>query len=403
MVEKKRTIGGWKRKEITSSARRDKSENDGPYEREEESRTGALFMQRGVSQLLFHYLPERTVDWENGLAIVKLTQAHLSSVWSDDKIATVLDEVALLFDRWQKRGGSIDHNFPDPQTRRHGFAIGTPISIEARVLETAFICQHCSRLHFPKLRSLARNDGSKLVCFDCGKPALRQFGQMFVHGCGELVPVTEWMPAAPRQEDGSYKSTSYPLKCRICRDDGKLVLPERSGRVKDMKLICQKCGSVVQDRFTANCKRCLEQIIKMQQQKVTYTETNASSETGDISQTTGSVVSRVAMRMARYSASDTYYPQTLSMLRLDRPRITRSGDEEIDILRRMLPTTRRPEAEGGTGITIEVLARRLKEAEASNDRHEIERIRLLIMQALNGPTQSSSPSTDAKNGPSAQD
>ena len=29
-------------------------------------------MQRGVSQLLFNYLPYRTVDWEDGLAIVQL-------------------------------------------------------------------------------------------------------------------------------------------------------------------------------------------------------------------------------------------------------------------------------------------------------------------------------------------
>ncbi len=34
------------------------------------------------------------------------------------------------------------------------------------------------------------------------------------------------------------------------------------------------------------------------------------------------------MRLARYSASDTYYPQTLSVLRLDRPRLT-SADDDI--------------------------------------------------------------------------
>jgi hypothetical protein len=378
MVERRRTSGA------RSSATSNIDESDIADEREEKSHTGAIFMRRSVSQLLFHYLPERTVDWENGLAIVKLTQAHLSSVWPDDKIATVLDEVALLFDHWRKRGGSIDYSFPDPRTRRQGFAIGTPISIEARALETAFICQHCSRLYFPKLRSLTRDISDVLVCSDCDKRALRQFGQVFVHGCGELVPVTEWMPATPRQEDGSYKSTSYPLKCKNCGDKGKLALPERGGRVKDMKLICRKCGSIVQERFTANCKRCLERIIK-EQQKTASGGANASGETGESPQTTGSVVSRVAMRMARYSASDTYYPQTLTMLRLDRPRITRSGDEEIDLLRRMLPATRRPEAHGGAGITIEALGRRLKDAEANNNQDEIERIRMLIIQAISKP------------------
>src|SRR5437868_14622402 len=110
-----------------------------------------LSMQRSVSQLLFHYLPGRTVDWENGLAIVQLTQVRFSAIWPGEQAAVVLDEMAFLFERWRRWGGSIDPQFPDPRTRTGEFAVGTPESIEATVLETAFVCQNCSRLHFISL------------------------------------------------------------------------------------------------------------------------------------------------------------------------------------------------------------------------------------------------------------
>ena len=54
-----------------------------------------LTMQRGVSQLLFNYLPGRVVGWENGLAIVQLEAVRLSSVWDEGKAQPILNEIAL--------------------------------------------------------------------------------------------------------------------------------------------------------------------------------------------------------------------------------------------------------------------------------------------------------------------
>ena len=87
------------------------------------------------------------------------------------------------------------------------------------------------------------------------------------------------------------------------------------------------------------------------------------------------------MRMSRYNANATYYPQTLSMLRLDRPEITRAGDPDVELLRRMLPAGKRP-TESGSGSTIEQLGTKLKQAELNNDSDEIERIRKLILAAI---------------------
>lgn len=343
-----------------------------------QSTTGPLVMQRGVSQLLFHYLPARTVDWENGLAIVMLTQPRLSSpVWSDERAAIVLDEINMLLERWRKKGGSVDRNFPNPVTQRGSFAIGTPEAIEAKVLETAFICQNCSRLHFLKLNRLANVDAKALVCPECGTRALRQLGQVFVHGCGEIVPITEWMPATKNTEGASLEPTVHPLRCRNCGTEGKLALSVRSERVKDMKLECRKCGTVVQERLTARCKKCLEEL-STEGHRVT-SETRAES---DDTETTGSVVARIAMRMTRYNANATYYAQTLSMLRLDRPQIIRSVDPDVQLLRSMLPAVRRPTAERGAASTVAQLALKLKEAELNNDREAMERIRALILGAL---------------------
>jgi hypothetical protein len=351
-----------------------------------------LSMQRSVSQLLFHYLPGRTVDWEDGLAIVKLTHVRFSSIWSGEQAAAVLEEMAFLFERWRRRGGSIDPVFPDPRTRTGEFAVGTPESVEATVLDTAFVCQNCSRLHFIKLTQLTDSEGKALVCTECGKHALRQLGQVFVHGCGELVPINKWMPATKPTSDNFFESTSNPIECQRCHAKGRLFLPARSERVKDMKVICRNCNTVVRDRFTANCARCLRDLSNERKRSNRDSVYNTENEFGR--KTSGSVVARIAMRMSRYSASATYYPQSFSILRLDRPRLTVAEGDELGLLRRMLPASRRPEAQSGVSGTVEVLMRKLKEAEAMHNSSEQTRLRALIAQAVMNPEQETTPSED---------
>lgn len=360
-----------------------------------------LSMQRSVSQLLFHYLPGRTVDWEDGLAIVQLTQVRFSSIWPGEQAAAVLEEMAFLFERWRRRGGSIDPQFPDPRTRTGEFAVGAPESIEATVLETAFVCQNCSRLHFINYNQLTAPDSNVLVCAECGKRALRQLGQVFVHGCGELVPIKKWMPATKPTNDNFFEPTSHPLECQRCRAKGRLFLPARSERVKDMKIICKNCNTVVRDRFTANCARCLRDLSNERRRSNRESVYNTENEFGQ--QTSGSVVARIAMRMSRYSASSSYYPQSFSILRLDRPKLTFADGDELGLLRRMLPTSRRPEAQAGVSGTVEVLMRKLKEAESMRNASEQARLRSLIAQAVMNPEQDSAPAEDDSLVPRAAD
>src|SRR5580704_12148083 len=93
-------------------------------------------MQRGVSQLLFNYLPYRTVDWEDGLAIVQLGDVRFSTIWEEERKTTLLKEIKEYFERWVLRGGRVDSTFPaDPAEEYDRFTIGSPASIDASVLQ----------------------------------------------------------------------------------------------------------------------------------------------------------------------------------------------------------------------------------------------------------------------------
>ncbi len=324
-------------------------------------------MQRGVSQLLFNYLPGRTVDWEDGLAIVQLGSLRLSSAWEVDRMPAILEEISELFARWRARGGKVDVNFPDPKEAGR-FTVGPPEAIEAHFLETALACARCSRLVFRSMNELTLKGGR--TCPACGEPRLRQIPQVFVHGCGELVPVSEWLPGTKKNDDESIHTANRPLKCLRCGPLGELYLPSRTERVKDMRVVCRRCDTQIVDRFTARCHRCLKKIQK-DESKVQ----DGSGET---------IVTRIAMRMTRYSASDTYYPQTLTILRLDRPTITATDDSEADILRRILPLNRRPTQSHGTSGGLMALVRRLKDAELAEDKEQVATLKKMIANAALG-------------------
>jgi DNA-directed RNA polymerase subunit RPC12/RpoP len=323
-------------------------------------------MQRGVSQLLFNYLPYRTVDWEDGLAIVQLANIRFSTVWEEERKTTLLKEIDQHFDRWRARGGTVDTVFPLPLREPERYTVGAPDSIDATVLQAALICQRCGQLIFDK----KLQKGDSLRCPRCASPRVHQFPFVFVHGCGELYTVQEWMPATKKNADtGALDETHHPIRCEQCKKSTDLYVPGRSDRVKDMKVLCRKCNATVLDRFTARCHRCLKQFKK--------------DGTGALAdESTGTVVSKLAMRLARYSASDTYYPQTLSVLRLDRPRLNSTDDQISTTLYRILPQSRRPDANVSPADTIRVLSDRLKAA--ASDPAEQARLLQLIAEIASG-------------------
>lgn len=325
-------------------------------------------MQRGVSQLLFNYLPYRTVDWEDGLAIVQLGDIRFSMVWEEERKATLLKEIKESFDRWVLRGGRIDSAFPaSPPDEYDRFTIGSPTSIDASVLQAALICQHCGQLIFEK----KHQRDTALHCPHCGKSRIHQIPFVFVHGCGELVPIQEWLPATRKASSGSGlpEATKHPIRCPQCESGASLYIPGRSDRVKDMKVVCRKCNTVALERFTASCPRCLKRF---------------GREGPPANQQGGTIASALAMRLARYSASDTYYPQTLSVLRLDKPQLTSVDDDISSTLRRLLPRGRRPDTAGSIAERLKVLSERMKAAESIGDTAEQARLMATIVEIAQG-------------------
>ena len=328
-------------------------------------------MQRGVSQLLFNYLPYRTVDWEDGLAIVQLGDVRFSTIWEEGRKLTLLKEIKESFDRWLLRGGRVDSTFPaDPGAEYDRFTIGTPTSIDASVLQAALICQNCGQLIFDKKY---QRDAS-LHCPHCSKSRIHQIPFVFVHGCGELVPIQEWLPAIRKASDEGAlpEATKHPIRCIQCQSGQNLYMPGRSDRVKDMKVVCRECNTVALERFTASCHRCLKRF---------------GRQGPPLHQQGGTIASALAMRLARYSASETYYPQTLSVLRLDKPQLTSVDDEISSTLRRLLPRASRPDTSGTPSERLKALAERMTVAESIGDTAEQARLLATILEIAQGKRQ----------------
>jgi len=338
-------------------------------------------MERGVTQLLFTYLPGRTVDWEDGLAIVRLTNVRFSAMWEHAAAQMVRREVSAYLARWRDRGGTVASAFADPLVRRERFTVGEPVAIEAATFESALICRRCSRLVFVRWTDLARKGQGLLTCPSCNAQTLRQFGQVFVHGCGELVAVTEWLPQMPRDAEGHYVLRSRPLRCQHCEDGGIPELPARTERARDMTVSCRKCRGVIADRLTARCPACAKEFI------------GSPSPAPDES-TKVTPVASVVMRLANYRANETYYPHTITILRLDRPSTgVRRGQQLSDLLALMPDDRRLGEAHGARRL-VEI-AELLAKAEGSGDTDEATRLRRLLVETASASPAEVRPATPA--------
>lgn len=333
---------------------------------DESGRTPALRMQRGVSQLLFTYTPGRTVDWEDGRAIVQLGEVQLANVWPADKAMAVLDEASEFRTRWIESGGEFDDFFVDPSAHQQRFVVGTPTEVIAHYFNTILVCQQCDGI-------VRTGGGRELRCQQCGSEAVRQFGQVFVHGCGEIVAIRDTIPVTGGGDDGIHE-VKLPLKCRTCNSDASLKVSARSERVKDFRITCSRCGvSIFENRIVARCHKCLARI-------------RAAGSRGD-----NTVLGRIAMRMSRYSASDTYYPVSVTRLRLDRPQIAGTEHADIAALKKYLPRSR---TTASLGQAAEVLAARIKLAEQQHDNAEKARLSAVLVELLTNPATEAAPANE---------
>jgi DNA-directed RNA polymerase subunit RPC12/RpoP len=327
-----------------------------------ESSQEPLWMQRSVSQLLYSYLPGKTVDWENGLAIVQLGSVRFSSAWEVTRAQLVLKEINAYLLRWRDKGGTVHPSFPDPEKQADRFTIGEPASIGATFVETALQCLSCNRLVFlskAQLVAAKRQGKPPFRCPSCGKTTLRQFPQIFVHGCGEFVPLNQWMPTL-KKEGATLRKTKFSLLCGRCGNQSIVEIPSRSERARDLKIRCQTCRTNTVERLNPRCHTCFTNLPPLPP----LSNGQAADESKEQE---GTIVTRVLMRVTSYRASEAYYPHTLTFLRLDRPQYTGYQDEEIEQLRQMLPASSGDPSEDPTVNALSTLVARLQAAKTKGD------------------------------------
>jgi hypothetical protein len=319
----------------------------------------SLWMQRSVSQLLFSYLPGKTVDWEDGVAIVQLGGVRLASAWAPVQARIILNEIGEYLERWRSAGGKVHPSFPNPMEQPERFTIGEPQSINATFLDVALRCLSCSRLIFLSKGQLAatRSDGAKpFRCPSCGHPTLRQFPQIFVHGCGHLVALAKWMPTVKHEND-TLQTTHYPLLCQKCGAQAIPEIPSRSERARDLRVICRTCKEITVSRLSARCHECVANPLE-----------SPPPTTGEEHKKEPTPIDRIVMRITSYRASEAYYGHTLTILRLDRPQNTTEVDDEVQLLRELLPADQNQEPTTTQASALSMLTSRLLEAQARGDK-----------------------------------
>lgn len=314
-----------------------------------------LEMSRSVSQLLFSYLPYRTVNWEEGGGVVQLDTPRLDIAWPVSQTAFVLREIGDYLTRWRALGGLVDPRLP--AIERHAqFTVGTPRGISAHVLETAFYCRECFRF-LPRLRTGA----NRFTCPDCRRRTLRQVSYVFVHGCGELTPIRDSVPMESQTDPGTIFWGR--IRCQNCGDQQVLRLDARSERLSALRIYCDRCSSEVLGRPLARCPRCFPRLF--------------NPEGG------GQLAFETAMRITRHSANNAYYPHLITILRLDRPQVLQASPE-LDWLQGLLPASERRGA-SGISVTLQDLVLDLARAESVSDHSRAAELRLAIMRAASAP------------------
>ena len=231
--------------------------------------------------------------------------------------------------------------------------IDSPLASQRGLLpfhsKTALYCRDCYRF-LPHPRS----SRDQLRCPDCHRQTLRQISYVFVHGCGEIVPIKDTIPI----ESPKFKGTIFhaPIVCQKCGSSAILRLDARSDRLSALEIRCEKCKSEVIGRFLARCPRCFPRF---------YAAAKEPSEMGQLA-------FRAAMRITRHSANNAYYPHSITILRLNRPMITQQSEEQ-PWLETLLPPGQRIQATG-VSQTILDIAEKLRLAEVKGDTTEKARL-----------------------------
>lgn len=192
-------------------------------------------MTRGKNQVLFNYLPERTIEFPKGAAIARVTEVDGREP-TEINLQAVVRRVAKEARAWDEseRPGLTDSFLSTVSN----FQLVSPESASSELFPRVFWCQNraCGRV-FDYQNA---NDPPRAMCRACGTGLLVQMRFVTVHKCGFIGPLT-------------------PPNCERCNSRRDMALDTRgSERMQQFRWVCRSntCGGAQQIVRAGWCARC---------------------------------------------------------------------------------------------------------------------------------------------------
>lgn len=300
-------------------------------------------MSRGISQVLFNYLPERTFDYDRGACIGKVFELRLEPVKGID-VERLCATMSAYVARWGKQVGDFDISKP------HLMLFGRPTRVLFNLFPLTFQCGRCDCVKaFEKEDSFVRNGGVGR-CLHCGaSDHFEQIYHILVHECGNMAGL-------------------QPRKCPQCNSQSHIALDLR--------------GSQQARDFRWSCKRCHVSAGPVQRPCLNCNVGRLESEDGDSRKRN--------MRVIPHRANNAFYPHNVTILNLpteqtaslrDHPRrdqilATAVIEERYDLESLLSALRGAPEAGDSIGDLAELLDA-LPQKEQSHIRKAMETINVL--------------------------
>ncbi|PUA34702.1 hypothetical protein C8Z91_33010 [Paenibacillus elgii] len=179
-------------------------------------------MARGLSQVLFNYLPGKTFDMVGGTNIAQVTRINGRQVKDLQDTNKLFKELKKYIKKW-------DENQSGFRSELEEYIFEKPEAIKFDIFPLTYRCPQCKRVyHYKDYRILSKTN-ENLICLhgdECQGKKLKQLYQVAVHECGEITGL-------------------YPLKPEKCdcKDwRNHITFDERkSQKVSDFRWICKKC------------------------------------------------------------------------------------------------------------------------------------------------------------------
>lgn len=196
-----------------------------------EVRSSVPAMSRGLSQVMFNYLPERTFDYDRGACIGKVFELRLQEVKGID-VQRLIASIRRYVERWGDRVDDLDLSKP------HLLLFARPARVLFNLFPLTFQCARCGRIKtFGDEQAFVKSRGVG-ACVACGSGIrFEQIYHILVHECGHIAGL-------------------FPRKCPKCHRIEHIALDLRgSQRARDFRWLCKACGEDA-GPVQRPCKEC---------------------------------------------------------------------------------------------------------------------------------------------------